>query len=88
METVQRDKRASRTFQGIAQSDEDDIEDEYDARSGGAPGDTINNGNDCSDETETSWLVLHMRPFHMICSMSIAFIEYYSSMFATLHSEC
>ncbi|XP_066359435.1 protein NUCLEOLAR FACTOR 1-like isoform X1 [Miscanthus floridulus] len=52
--TVQLDKKANGSFQGTAQSDEDDMEDEYDAPSGDAPGDTINNGNDCFDETETS----------------------------------
>lgn len=58
--TVQRDENANGSFQGIAQSDEDDIDDENDAPGGDAPGDTINNGNDCFDETETSWLVLHI----------------------------
>jgi U3 small nucleolar RNA-associated protein 25 len=58
-ETVQRDKKANWGFQGIVQSDEDDIQDEYDAPSGDAPGDTINNGNGCFD-AETSWLVLHI----------------------------
>ena len=56
----QLDKKANGSFQGTAQSDEDDMEDEYDAPSGDAPGDTINNGNDCFDETEISWLVLHI----------------------------
>ena len=58
--TVQCDKKENGGFQGTAQSDEEDIEDEYEAPSGDAPGDTINNGNDCFDETETSWLVLHI----------------------------
>jgi len=58
--TVQLDKKANGSFQGTAQSDEDDMEDEYDAPSGDAPGDTINSGNDCFDETETSRLVLHI----------------------------
>lgn len=58
--TVQLDNKANGSFQGTAQSDEDDMEDEYDAPSGDAPGYTINNVNDCFDETETSWLVLHI----------------------------
>ncbi|CAL5077273.1 unnamed protein product [Urochloa decumbens] len=47
-------KKSNGSFQGIVQSDEDDSEDEYDASNGDAPGGTINKGNDCSDETETS----------------------------------
>ena len=42
------------------QSDEDDTEDELGAPSGDDPGDTVNKGNDCFDETETSWLVMHL----------------------------
>jgi U3 small nucleolar RNA-associated protein 25 len=57
-EAVQHKKNSNGRVQGIAQSDEDDTEDEHDASGGDALGDSINNGNDCSDETETSWLVL------------------------------
>ncbi|PAN09276.2 hypothetical protein PAHAL_2G010800 [Panicum hallii] len=53
-ETVQHEKKSNGGFQGVAQSDEDDTEDELDAPSGDEPGDTINKGNHCFDETETS----------------------------------
>ncbi|CAL5034427.1 unnamed protein product [Urochloa decumbens] len=51
---VQHEKKSNGGFQGIAQSDEDNSEDEYDASNGDVPGGTVNKGNDCSDETETS----------------------------------
>lgn len=57
-EAVQHKKNSNGRVQGIAQSDDDDTEDEHTTSSGDAQGDSINNGNDCSDETETSWLVL------------------------------
>jgi hypothetical protein len=57
-EAVQHEENSNGRVQGIAQSDDDDTEDEHTTSSGDAQGDSINNGNDCSDETETSWLVL------------------------------
>jgi len=59
-ETVQHEKKSNGGFQGLVQSDEDDTEDELGAPSGDDPGDTVNKGNDCFDETETSWLVMHL----------------------------
>ncbi|XP_034580641.1 protein NUCLEOLAR FACTOR 1 isoform X1 [Setaria viridis] len=53
-EAIQHEKKSNRSVQSIAQSDEDDTEDEHDSSSGDAPGDMINKGNDCSEETETS----------------------------------
>jgi len=47
-------RKSNGGFQGLAQSDEDDTEDELGAPSGDDPGDTVNKGNDCFDETETS----------------------------------
>ncbi|KAL6597893.1 hypothetical protein ACP70R_046698 [Stipagrostis hirtigluma subsp. patula] len=54
VEMVLHEKNSNGNFQAIEQSDEDDIEDEYKHSSGDATGDMTNNGNDCSDETETS----------------------------------
>lgn len=62
-EAIQHEKKSNRSVQSIAQSDEDDTEDEHDSSSGDAPGDMINKGNDCSEETETSWLVLQIWGF-------------------------
>jgi hypothetical protein len=58
-ETVHRDKKANGSFQDTSQSDEEEIEDGYDAPSNDTPGDATNNGNGCFDETEISWLVMH-----------------------------
>jgi len=53
-ETVQHEKESNGGFQAVVQGDEDDTEDDLDASSGDDPGDTINKGNNCFDETETS----------------------------------
>lgn len=69
-ETVQRDKKANGSFQDTSQSDEEEIEDEYDAPSNDTPGDATNNGNGCFDETEIS-CSFHRHVSHVITNEEV-----------------
>lgn len=57
MEVAQPEKQSNGSIQGLEQSDQDDIEDEYNVTSENEAHDMINNKNDGFDERETSWLV-------------------------------
>ncbi|AQK39226.1 U3 small nucleolar RNA-associated protein 25 [Zea mays] len=69
-ETVHRDKKANGIFQDTSQSDEEEIEDEYDAPSNDTPGDATNNGNGCFDETEIS-CSFHRHVSHVITNEEV-----------------